>query len=581
MRFSPIKFLHGLLYAAPVVLLTLAACGGGGGGSTPPAVPLASAYTVGGAITGLTSTSGGLVLRNNGGDDLVVASGVVSSYTFATAVANGGSYNVTVLTNPNSPTQLCTVANASGTIGSANVTNANVTCTNAWTIGGTIRGDSAIAVSGIGPILHNNNNGEDLFIPILPASGAPMSFTFSTPVANGAPFTVTQLSRAKSPGQDCSNITPVSGVASSGSYAVVAITCVAASITSKYAYVTNSTDNTISAYTIAASGVLSTTGTPQPTGSQPYSVSVDPTGRFAYVANLSSNNISAYKIDTGPTTPGALIAIDANGAISGTQYTIATGPAPASVTVDPSGKFVYVVNQTNNTTGNSISAYSINTTTGALSAIDANGAVSGTQASIATGTSPYAVTVDPTGKFAYVANGNSNNVSVYTINQTSGALTAGTAVSAGTTPISVAIDPTGQYAFVANNGSNNVSTYSINPTTGALSPVGGPYGAGSAPRSVAIDPTGQFVYVANAGGGNVSAYTNANGVLTPVTGSPFAAGANPFSVNVDPSGQFVYVANFGNPYGVSTYTIGIGGALTPVGSAATTGTGPTSVTTTQ
>ena len=363
------------------------------------------------------------------------------------------------------------------------------------------------------------------------------------------------------------------------------IMCVAANIVPKYAYVTNSsTVNTVSAYTIAASGVLSTTGTPQPTDSQPYSVSVDPTGRFAYVANLSSNNISAYKIDTGSTTPGALIAIDANDAISGYQATIATGPAPASVTVHPSGKFAYVVNQANNTTGNSISAYSINTTTGALSAIDANGAVSGTQASIATGTLPYAVTVDPTGKFAYVANGTDGNVSVYTINQTSGALTAGTAVSAGTVPISIAIDPTGQYAFVANNGSNTVSAYTITAGTGALVAVGGsPFtvnglGGTTSPRSVAVAPTGAYLYVANAGNNSVSKFTITAGALSGE--SAVATGVLPFSVNVDPSGQFVYVANF-TSNNVSTYTIGIGGALTVVGTGTATGAAPTSVTTTQ
>ena len=48
------------------------------------------------------------------------------------------------------------------------------------------------------------------------------------------------------------------------------------------------------------------------------------------------------------------------------------------------------------------------------------------------------ILLDPTGKFAYAANYTSNNVSVYTIDQTSGVLTAvGTAVAAGTGPYSV------------------------------------------------------------------------------------------------------------------------------------------------
>jgi 6-phosphogluconolactonase (cycloisomerase 2 family) len=74
-----------------------------------------------------------------------------------------------------------------------------------------------------------------------------------------------------------------------------------------------------------------------------------------------------------------------------------------------------------------ISVYTINQITGALTAGTA----------VAAGTAPYSVTVDPSGKFAYVANEGSANISVYTINQTTGALTAGTAVAAGSGPISV------------------------------------------------------------------------------------------------------------------------------------------------
>jgi 3-carboxy-cis,cis-muconate lactonizing enzyme. len=47
---------------------------------------------------------------------------------------------------------------------------------------------------------------------------------------------------------------------------------------------------------------------------------------------------------------------------------------------------------------------------------------------VAAGTNPSSVTVDPSGKFAYAANVGDNTISVYTIDQTTGALTAGTAV---------------------------------------------------------------------------------------------------------------------------------------------------------
>jgi Putative esterase len=78
-------------------------------------------FTVGGTVSGLSGT---VVLQDNGGDDLSV--GANGSFTFATALAAGAAYNVTVKTNPAG--QACTVASGSGTIGSADVTGVGITC---------------------------------------------------------------------------------------------------------------------------------------------------------------------------------------------------------------------------------------------------------------------------------------------------------------------------------------------------------------------------------------------------------------------------------------------------------------------
>ena len=64
-----------------------------------PVQPPTLSYTVGGAVSGLVGS--GLMLVNNGGDDLAVsADGPV---TFASPVAKGAEYRVTVLTQPTSP----------------------------------------------------------------------------------------------------------------------------------------------------------------------------------------------------------------------------------------------------------------------------------------------------------------------------------------------------------------------------------------------------------------------------------------------------------------------------------------------
>jgi uncharacterized repeat protein (TIGR03803 family) len=104
-------------------LLLLSGCGGGGYGGDGGSGG-GTTYTVGGTVSGLTGS--GLVLRNNGGDDLPVsASGI---FAFATEVANGAAYFVTVSTQPANPTQTCTVTNGSGTMGSSNVANVSVEC---------------------------------------------------------------------------------------------------------------------------------------------------------------------------------------------------------------------------------------------------------------------------------------------------------------------------------------------------------------------------------------------------------------------------------------------------------------------
>jgi DNA-binding beta-propeller fold protein YncE len=106
----------------------------------------------------------------------------------------------------------------------------------------------------------------------------------------------------------------------------------------------------------------------------------------------------------------------------------------------------------------------------------------------------------------------------------------------------VAVDPTGKFAYVANQGDGTVSAYTIDPSTGALKTItGSPFTAGSGPHSVAVDPTGKFAYVANSGDGTVSAYSiGFNGALTQLTslGSPFLAGIEPFSVAITPPVPF-------------------------------------------
>ncbi len=172
-----------------VVILTAAlyACSG-----TPRSSTTSSgSFTIGGMVTGLTGS--GLVLQDNGGSNLAITGN--GAFTFSASVANGGNYSVTVLTQPTSPAQTCTVSNGTG-VASANVTSVSVSCggggAGTFTIGGTV-----VSLTGTGLVLQDNG-GDNLTIS---QSGG---FTFATALAAGSTYAVTVLTQPTSPTQSCS-----------------------------------------------------------------------------------------------------------------------------------------------------------------------------------------------------------------------------------------------------------------------------------------------------------------------------------------------------------------------------------------
>jgi len=343
--------------------------------------------------------------------------------------------------------------------------------------------------------------------------------------------------------------------------------------TGKFAYVMNAgcgggVGGYVSMYTInSATGALASIGPPVSTygygidygdGVNAGSVTVDPSGKFVYVTN--SGNVYNYDSEADGTL--AMYTIDATtGALTSTGTINGNCPGlcfPSSVVVDPSGKFSYVATGNDPGPAGSVLIYAINAATGALTS-------TGT---IATGTGPVSLAVDPAGKFAYVTNSNSNDVSMYTINATTGALTSIGTIATGTLPASVTVDPTGKFAYVTNSDSKDVSMYTIDATTGALTSIG-TIATGTGPVSVAVDPTGKFAYVTNSNSNDVSMYTiNATtGALTSI--GMVATGLLPSSIAIHPSGKFAYVTN-SDSNSVSMYSIdGSTGTLSLIGTVGT------------
>ena len=91
---------------------------------SPPTVTCSPLFTIGGSVSGLTT--GSLTLEDNGGDALLVPENA-STFTFATPLASGAGYAVTVQAQPAG--LHCAVSPSTPqTVGSGNVTNVVVTC---------------------------------------------------------------------------------------------------------------------------------------------------------------------------------------------------------------------------------------------------------------------------------------------------------------------------------------------------------------------------------------------------------------------------------------------------------------------
>src|SRR5215469_14156178 len=166
-----------------------------------------------------------------------------------------------------------------------------------------------------------------------------------------------------------------------GSLAMLCLLLVnATALTPRFAFVANSSDGTVSVYTVnATSGLLRTDGYAV-VKSNPQGLAVTPGGQFLYVANTGSADVSAISVNT---QNGTLTTI------AGSPF--AAGTSPSAAVTDPAGKFLYIANKGSA----NVSAFKINATTGVITPV--------TGSPFAAETSPGALEVDPSGKFLYVA----------------------------------------------------------------------------------------------------------------------------------------------------------------------------------
>jgi len=236
---------------------------------------------------------------------------------------------------------------------------------------------------------------------------------------------------------------------------------------------------------------------------------IDPLGRFIYVIE-DTNTIFGFKIAQTnlQSTNGVLAPI-----FGPTGYTDTTLNGPSWVMTDSAGKYLYVVNSG----GSSISEYSIDPSTGVLAQL--------TTTPIPTGNSPNYATTDAKGHI-YVANSGDGTVSVFTIGTgtSAGVLSpvgsTNFQVTGANTVFNVLTDPTGKYLYILDSPltAGQVFAYNLDSSSGAITtPIGtGPLATGAGPIGMAIDPTGALLAIDNNIDATISLFNvNTSGALTP------------------------------------------------------------------
>ena len=525
--------------SATFLALLMVGCGGGGGGASSP--PPAT-YTVGGTVSGLSVS--GLVLNSDFGGDLPISAS--GSFTFSTRLAAGTKFNVSVKSQPtSSPAQKCQVANGTGTIAAANVTNVAVTCQSTiggGTVSGLVGSGLVLRLVAPAPCYSHFCGVYPISNPLPINSNGAFTFTMADiidPQQYGLVQPSVRISIYQQPGSPTQSCV-LQHTANGATYADVGC--------SQFAYVANAGDNTVSAYTIDAStGALAAIAAPTVAGTSPSAtLGVEYYDkRFLYVANEHSNDISAFAVDA---ITGALTAVP------GSPFVAGTGPQ-AMVLV--SALYLYVANSGSD----NVSAYAIDDATGTLAPLSPG------PSTIATGKSPTSIVLGPN-SIIYVANhGGSNDISAFS-NPSPGILTPlpGSPFPAGGNPLSLALGAGGRFLYTANPDATHpsISGFSIDPTSGVLSPLSGSPFPLPVSHYIATDQTGSYLYVTS--GASIVGYAidATTGALTALPGFPVATGANAYSVSVDLSNRSLYVANDGAA-DISGFTLdALTGALAPM-----------------
>ena len=322
-----------------------------------------------------------------------------------------------------------------------------------------------------------------------------------------------------------------------------------------------SVDQTTGALTQVPGSPFSPNATGSLFGSGVGPVAFSPSGDLLVAANdgLDYGSLSVFSVN--PTT-GALTEV------SGSPFDAGEMPYP-SIAFSPGGGLLAAT--TNGDDGGAVAVFAVDQSTGALSEVSG---------------SPFDVVGDA-GALAFSPSGGliatvaDSALSVFSVNQSTGALTevSGSPFASGGAYAGLAFSPDGDLLATADDGGDQagaVSVFSVDQSTGALTQVSSSPPLTS-PLSVAFSPVGGLLAAVGVIADTcdcLSVWTvDPSGTLTPVSDSPASTAAEGAQgVTFSPNGEWLATAN---PIGsVSVFSTSSTTTTTPAGTVSVAGAGP-------
>ncbi len=190
-------------------------------------------------------------------------------------------------------------------------------------------------------------------------------------------------------------------------------------------------------------------------------IGTSPDNRFALAADLGLDEILVYRFNAakGTLTPN-----------NPPYAKVNPGAGPRHLAFHPNGKFAYLLTEMEN----SVTAFAYKVSNGSLSPLQTVSTLSILRKDYSGPKEAAEIAVHPSGKFLYASNrANIDTITAFSIDPAKGTLKLKDEYpTMGKTPRNFAIDPTGKFLLAANQESNNVVVFRVDSTTGALAPTG-------------------------------------------------------------------------------------------------------------